>query len=143
MYGSDIRHIMELIRSTYPFLPDKPIFFVEGDRNYYFSKINLPFQIGTGYMLSMVFRNRPQIPKEIMVMNYFRKQEDFGYMEFEDKGYGYFGNREELVRFFAKNSGISTNQIVGMYYYGYTDTLVDETEAIRDFVEKERIKQVP
>jgi len=138
VYGQDIRYTMSLVRSAYPGLPDKPIFLVEGDRNFYYAKINLPFQTGVGYMLALIFRDNPVIPKEILAKNFLSKYEDYGYKEEGSKGFGYFGNREELLDFFRKNPHISPEQIISFYYFGYSRQLKDQTQEVRSFIKENR-----
>jgi len=135
VYGNDIVNSMKAIHSLYPSLPDKPIFLVEGDRNYYYAKINLPYQVGVGYMMALTFRDSPMIPKEIMTLSYFSKYSDYGYKEFGEKAFGFFGNREDLLNFFRNNPDVSTDQVVALYYHGYTGELIDQTEIVRKFIE--------
>lgn len=137
-YSSDIRSAMVSIRSLYPRLPNKPIFLVEGDKKYYYANINLPFQEGGGYMLALTFRDYPVIPKELLGSIYLAKHEEQGYKEIGNKGYGYYWNRSDLLEFFRGHPDISTNQIVGMYYYGYTGKLVDTSVSIQEFIDAHR-----
>jgi hypothetical protein len=134
MYGSDIRTAMSVIRSAYPALPDKPIFFVEGDRNFYYPNNVLPFQLGTGYMLSLTFISNPGIPKELFRDSYLWHFFDQGYKEIGDKGFGYFWNKKDLLNFFRTNKNLFVDQLVGIYYYGNDRRVRDTTPLIKEYI---------
>jgi Dolichyl-phosphate-mannose-protein mannosyltransferase len=137
-YGNEIAYVMNLIRKTYPTIPEKPIFLVEGDRNYYYSEINMPFQAGPGFMLELTFARSPVISKQLLKTSYLVELTDQGYKEVGNQGFGYFRNRSELVDLFRSNPNLSVNQIVGMYYHGNDRTLSDTTESIRAYIQMMR-----
>lgn len=137
-YGAATKAAMTAIRSLYPTLPDKPIFLVEGDKKFYYANINLPFQEGAGYMLALTFMDYPAISNELLGINYLAKHEAQGYKEVGNKGIGYFWDRNDLLKFFQDHPNISADQIVGMYYYGFTGKLVDTTSPVREFVDTHR-----
>lgn len=131
VYGNDIRTAISVFRTTYPILPDKPIFFVEGDRNYYYQNNVLPFQLGTGYMLGVTFMPNPSIPREVLRDNYLSRFFDQGYKEVGNKGFGYFWNKKDLLKLFRTNKNLSVNQLVGIYYYGNDRRVRDTTPSLR------------
>jgi hypothetical protein len=131
VYGNDIKSAMQTIRTSYPVLPAKPIFFVEGDRKYFFDNNVLPFKLGTGYMLLLTFKDNPQISGKMIGDNYLYKFFDQGYKEIGDKGFGYFWNKKDLLNFFRTNKNLSVDQLVGIYYYGNDRRVLDTTSALR------------
>jgi hypothetical protein len=131
VYGNDIKAAMLTIRDAYPVLPAKPIFFVEGDRKYFFDNNVLPFKLGTGYMLLLTFKDSPQIPMTMIGENYLSNFFEQGYKEIGDKGFGYYWNRSDLLELFKTNKSISVDQLVGIYYYGNDRRVRDTTSSIR------------
>ena len=134
LYGSDIKIAMSAIRDTYPTIPNKPIFYVEGDRDFFYPNNPLPFQLGTGYMLSLTFMSNPVIPKELFKESYLWHFFDQGYKEIGEKGFGYYWNKKDLVELFRTNKDISVNQLVGIYYYGNDQRVRDITSSITEYV---------
>lgn len=134
VYGNDIKVAMLAVRSTYPILPNKPIFFVEGDRDFYYPNNPMPFQLGTGYMLSLTLISNSNIPKELFRDSFLWHFFDQGYREIGNKGFGYYWNKKDLLELFKTNNGISVDQLVGIYYYGNDRRVRDITPSIKEFV---------
>ena len=134
LYGSDIKIAMSAIRDTYPTIPNKPIFYVEGDRDFFYPNNPLPFQLGTGYMLSLTFMSNPVIPKELFKESYLWHFFDQGYKEIGEKGFGYYWSKKDLVELFRINKDISVNQLVGIYYFGNDQRVRDITSSITEYV---------
>ncbi|MFZ2025199.1 MAG: hypothetical protein WAV51_02885 [Microgenomates group bacterium] len=134
LYGSGIKIAMSAIRGSYPTIPNKPIFYVEGDRDFFYPNNPLPFQLGTGYMLSLTFMSNPVIPKELFKESYLWHFFDQGYKEIGNKGFGYYWNKKDLVELFKTNKDISVDQLVGIYYYGNDQRVRDITSSITEYV---------
>ena len=130
-YGNDIKIAMSTIRNTYSTIPNKPIFYVEGDRKYFFDNNVLPFKLGSGYMLLLTFQNYPQISIDLIGENYLSKFFDQGYKEIGEKGFGYYWNKKDLFELFKANKDLSVEQVIGIYYYGNDQRVRDITQEIR------------
>ncbi|MFZ2769821.1 MAG: hypothetical protein WAZ50_01720, partial [Minisyncoccia bacterium] len=131
-YGNEIKVAMSAIRNTYSTIPNKPIFYVEGDRKYFFDNNVLPFKLGSGYMLLLIFQNYPQISIDLIGENYLSKFFDQGYKEIGDKGFGYYWNKKDLFELFKANKDLSVEQVIGIYYYGDDKRVHNITQEIQN-----------
>jgi len=138
LYTSDIRFLIFDMNRIIPILPEKPILYITGDRNFFYQNNVVPFQYGTGFMTMIAFRTHEQIPKELISELYLSRFLEEGYRELNGKGYGYFWQKEALFDLFNKNSSLQTGQVIGLYYYGNERKLVDITGEIRDEISKNR-----
>ncbi len=128
MYGDAIRATMALLRSSVSVLPEHPVFYIDSDRDYYFTNNKLPFQLGTGYMMFLALRDRPQIPGRLVGDLWLWKYFEEGYDR--DSGVGYFWNRDHLRDAVTKYN-IQREQLVGIFFNSKNDTLMDISESVR------------
>ena len=138
IYGNDITLVMTEVKHVFPKIPAKPIFFVDGDRTFFLTNTHFPLQLGPGYMLMMAYAPSPNVSTDLLGMNYLCGLTDQGYTEVNEKGYGYFFDKDKLLRLFQTDKSLSSDQIVGMYYYGNDRRLIDITQTIREYVDRYR-----
>jgi hypothetical protein len=131
LYSRDIQDVIDQMNHVVPVLPDKPIFYITGDRNFFYQNNFVPFQFGTGYMTMMAFRERGSIPKKLFRELYLSKYLEEGYKEDSGQGYGYFWQKEALFDLFKKDNSLNVEQVIGFYYFGNDRKLVSITDSIK------------
>ena len=115
-------------------LPEKPIFYIEGDSPgfYGLSDLAVPFQQGMGYTIMVWFFDTGKIPGSFLSSSFLWNINAQGYKEDKEKGFGYYWNRDALKHLFAQRPDISPGQVVGFRYVASQKKLIDITGEIRN-----------
>ncbi|HCM82184.1 MAG: hypothetical protein UV63_C0001G0057 [Microgenomates group bacterium GW2011_GWC1_43_11] len=131
LYSMDIQKLIVDMNRIVPMLSEKPIFYISGDRNFFYQNNVVPFQYGTGFMIMMAFRERNEIPRQLIREKYLSRFLEEGYKEIGGEGFGYFWQKESLCNLFHKDRALRTDQVIGLYYFGNERKLIDITGDIR------------
>ena len=131
LYSMDIQKLIVDMNRIVPMLSEKPIFYISGDRNFFYQNNVVPFQYGTGFMIMMAFRERNEIPRQLIREKYLSRFLEEGYKEIGGEGFGYFWQKESLCSLFHKDRALRTDQVIGLYYFGNERKLIDITGDIR------------
>lgn len=78
-----------------------------------------------GYTLTVWYARSEKIPQQLFKVNFLWNINEQGYKEMEDKGYGYFWDREKIARFFDTVFSLQTEQIIALHYNAYSRILED------------------
>jgi hypothetical protein len=117
-------------------MPQKPIFYIEGDSPGYYGIANLavPFQQGVGYTLMSWFFDTGVVPSSLLSSYYLWNINEQGYTEVEGGGFGYFWDKVQLESLLIARSDIEVTQLIGYRYTSSDKTLTDITEELRAHV---------
>ena len=127
--GSERREIINQILTTYPYLPDKTIFFTE-------SESPLPFQTGFGYPLLVSYVNKGEKNAALLHPKMFligSNSQD--YREVGDQSFGYFRDFEKLLQTY-ETSNLTPKNIYAFRWQNKDHALSDITEEIREKIIK-------
>lgn len=128
------KHAIEQFTQIRRDLPDKPIIYLTGNTEYfYLFHQYIPMRLNAGYALMIWYYKMGKIPGELIMEPYHFDQGE-GYRVIGTKAYGYFNTKQDLLALFMKNSSLSTDQVVGFYYDGSSDTLTDYTTEIKAYL---------
>lgn len=131
--------ILKMIKLEYPVLPNKVVFYFESDRSYYGLAENykiMPFQTNLGlnifawYSSTESFSNDFLNGKKFFLYNLT----DEGYREYENRGFGYFWNYENLKEFINQND-FPIESIISFIYDSVSGRLLNNTNSIRSNLE--------
>jgi hypothetical protein len=139
--ANDRRNLLSSFTNQYPHLPDKPIIYLSGDSPgfYGLADVMVPLQQGPGYTLMVWYYRTGVIPETLIRENFLWNMYEEGYREIDGKGFGFFRNKNELIKTYQQNSNLNTNQLVGFFYNGSQKKLIDVTQSLRKEVEENRI----
>ncbi|MEK7092406.1 MAG: discoidin domain-containing protein, partial [Patescibacteria group bacterium] len=131
--GSLRRNILFHIKSEYPTLPDKTVFYIESDTSYYglaeHERI-LPFQSGFGQTLLVWYHEGENFPKELYQNKFLWDITDQGYRGVDNKGFGYFRSFDELIKGVLENR-IDPASVFAFSYKSDEKKIIDITEQTR------------
>lgn len=131
--GQTRKAILEEVKSRYPILPSKSIFYFQSDTTYYGlppeEKIP-PFQGGLGQILLIWYSSDSYFPSKFYQNQYLWEITDEGYMEVEGIGYGYFRNWDKLQKIVSSHH-LSPDSVTAFSWKGQTNTLTDITTDVR------------
>lgn len=134
--GEAVTSAVKAMKKKWKTLPDKAIVYLEGDRFFYHPTLKVPFQLGPGFMMMVVYYDTGTIPKELIDSWFLLSVSEEGYREVSSQAFGYFYEISELQEFLSKNPHIATKQIVGMRFDSNTGEFIDITDrVIRDIVQ--------
>lgn len=135
LQSNDIKHVMYEIKRVKPTLQQNPIIYLDGDRNYYFyHSLKVPFQIGPGHMLALLYYSQDNISKDVLINMPFWKIDSQGYSESEGKGFGYYWDINVLIEQFRIDQRLNTGQLIGLYYNSQEGKIYDITEKIQSMI---------
>lgn len=146
---SEIRlSILNTIKSQYPTLAKKSVFYTESDSSFYgitASERILPFQSGFGQTLLVWYDPVMDFPKDFFKNKFLWGITDQGYKEVNDVGYGYFRDFDLLTKAIEENN-IPLNGIISFSYDSENKELRKTSEEIVGrlegfFIEKKKIVQ--
>ena len=124
-------HAVVAMKKVWPTLPDKAIVYIEGDRFYYHPTLKIPFQLGPGFMMMVLYYNTGKIPKELIDSWYLLSVQEEGYKVSGNKAFGYFYEINALKDIYAHNPKLKQEQLVGMHYDSTQEKFIDITAQIQ------------
>lgn len=129
------KSILTKIRSAYPIVPKRVIYYVESDRPYYGLPLGeniLPFQSGFGQtLLAWYSGHGASFPSCFFKGEYLYELLSEGYKECGGRGYGYFRKRETLKKMLSETAFKKEN-IIAFSYSSSNNTLVDITQELQN-----------
>jgi len=128
------REILEQIKSDYPSLPQRIIFYTASDTSFYGlpedEKI-LPFQTNFGSNLFVWYLPTETFSPKMLENGWFLYGvTDEGYKEFDSRGFGYFRDLENLKKAVEENK-LPIESIIAYRYDSFAERLYDTTEEVR------------
>lgn len=130
-------HLLTQMKRVEPDLPDKPIFYIEGNQTAYYGVRNLPvpLQQGVGYSLMVYFYNSGKIPSQFLSDWFLWDLGSQGYKEIDpNHGYGFYTDKNVLRELFLSNKNLRKEQIVGFYYNSNTQTVTNISRDIQSYI---------
>lgn len=131
--GQMRKSILETIKSKYPYLPHKTVFYIQSDRSYYGLPVSdkiPPFQAGLGQILLIWYSDKIIFPVKFYQAQYLWGITDENYMEVEGFGYGYFRNFDKLQQA-VYSYNLPPNSVIAFSWDGERKHLTDITPEIR------------
>lgn len=131
--GEVRKSILSQIHSYVPKLNKKTIFYTESDKSYYGLSEDikiLPFQSGFGQTLLAYYYPSENFPTSFYKNRYLWEITSQGYKEFDDRGFGYFRDFNEMAGM-IKNKGLSPDIVLGFRYDSTTEVVHDITTDVR------------
>lgn len=126
--------ILNFIKSKYPVLPDRVVFYTKSDMSYYGlpaeDKI-LPFQSGLGQTLLVYYQEDENFPKDFFPGDYLWEITSQGYEEAGGRGFGYFRDIESLKKNLNEYN-IPKESVIAFSWSGLTNQLTDITVEVRN-----------
>lgn len=128
------KEILNKIKTNYPDLPPKAVFYIESDTAYYGlppEEKTLPFQTGPGRTLLVWYYEQEKYPPCLFEDSFlYVLPSSQGFRFCQGRGFGYFRQYEKLAEVFMKEE-ISPNEVFAFSFTGKNNKLVDITEEIR------------
>lgn len=128
--GTDMQLFVSELRKVQQTLPEKPVVFIDSDKNYVREGTKIPFLLGDGYILSVLLYQTGKIPDDILAKRLYEGFGENGYTQQGEKAFGYYSNRNSLIEALQQQM-FDVDQVVFWYYKGYAHQLEDRTEAFR------------
>lgn len=118
------KNILLSLSNLYPNLPQKPVFFIQSNADYYVVGNRLPFQQGNGYTLLVwyYYKSFDVVPKELLQEGFLWDILDQGYKEVGDKGFGYYSDSNTLKKD-IQDKKVRKENIVALFYNSQSKTL--------------------
>lgn len=135
----DIKGLTEQMRATLQYVPNKPILFIGGSKDYYFYPGHkTPFQLGTGYISMILYYDKGVVPSKLIQDDFLIKFGEEGYKEVGTQAFGYFWNKEKLLEEYKANPNLSLNQVIAYEYDGQTKRLIPITDSLKTYIKENR-----
>ncbi|MDO8638506.1 MAG: hypothetical protein Q7R43_02945 [Candidatus Daviesbacteria bacterium] len=142
LQGQERKKILQEIKSRYPNLPSKVVFYTESDRSYYGLPEEdriLPFQSGLGQTLLVWYFPAENFPKEFLQNRFLWDIKDQGYKQslpsgegkgIGDRGFGYFRDID-LLKQALKEYNIPVESVIAFSWSGGNKELIDISVGIK------------
>jgi len=136
--GTERKNILYEIKSNYPVLPPKVVFYMVSDSSYYglpeADRI-FPFETNFGRTLMVWYLPTENLPKGFFSqIDFLHGLTDEGYRYFENRGFGYFRNLDSLLMAINENK-LGKESIIAYQYDSVSKTLTDITSQVREKIE--------
>jgi hypothetical protein len=132
--GNDIKQVIQQMKVLYPKLPDRSVVYITGDADFFgYQHHPLPFQLGTGFMISMIYYPSGVIPTSFIHERYLMSFSSQGYRDENEKAFGYFWDLS-LLKKTVKDKRITQDKIIGLYYDSSKKELRDVSKDIRQSI---------
>lgn len=134
--GKEREDILNIIKKSYPKLPEKVIFFIESDSSYYYQEEKiLPFQSGLGQIL-LVWYRQENLGIVFYTNRFLWEINSQGYQEIGNRGFGYFRDYQ-LLRETVKKYQIPVESVIGFSWKGKDESFVNISDKIREHLKVE------
>lgn len=136
--GKEMTGFLSSYKKVMPSMPPNSILLIEGDRNYYYEHNTMPFQLGGGYILSVIYYKDGTIPLTA-IKRTPAAEEPFvsfgsqGVVSDGKKTFGYYWDRN-MLRKDLKEKKFSINQVRAFRYTSGNSQIANITEEIRTFL---------
>lgn len=131
--GIERHKILGQIKSYYPAIPVKTVFYTESNSSFYglpdLEKI-MPFQSGFGQTLLVWYQKTEKFPVEFFHNYFLWEIESQGYKEKGGRGFGYFRDFNLMIDTMEKE-GVFGDSVIAFRYDSESKTLEDITEEIQ------------
>lgn len=130
--------ILNEIKTQYPDLPARVIFFIASDRPYYGlpdEERVLPFQSGLGQTLLVFFNESENFPKEFFKNRFLWEIGSQGYQEIDGRGFGYFRDPRLLNDSLSKYD-LDYDSVISYSWDGEIQKLTNTTNETREMLSK-------
>lgn len=127
------KSFLTVIKSSYPRLPQKVIFFIQSDTAYYGmpeSEKGLPVQIGFGKMLMIWYQKEESFHGCMYEDQFLLSILEEGYRNCGGRGVGYFRKYDKLLRAIRENH-LSPDTVIAYSWHGNTNQFTDTTSEIQ------------
>lgn len=126
---SQRKQILGVIRTSYPDIGQKPVFYTESDTTYLDPKEKiLPFQSGFGQTLMVVYAAEKKVDPKLFAEDFLWGIYTTGYKEVDSNGFGYFRDYPTLLKALEDN-GLSSENVYAFHWDG--ERLTDITKTVR------------
>ncbi len=135
--GTQRKALLKTLIGDIPTLPKKSAILIVSDTGYYGFGPIPPFQTNFGQVLSVIYYDRNQLPKEFMQSDFLSKNSltGEGYKEIGERGFGYFITEETALRT-AIDTNLPAESIFAFTWNGKTNTLTNISPEIRSKLDK-------
>lgn len=133
-------NILNTIKSSYPKLPEKTVFFIESDSAAYglpYEVKILPFQSGFGQTLLVWYYGDQYIPKGFYKDRFLWDIKSEGYKEIEGYGFGYFRDFEKVKKT-VKDYQLPLDCVISFSWKKDSNLFLDTTKETRSRLERNR-----
>lgn len=131
--GSVRSTILDTVKTNYPRLPNRVVFYFESNQSYYGLPEDTripPFQSGLGQTLLAWYYTTQRFPKAFFEDRYLWEIDSQGYVELDGVGFGYFRDKDLLKSELAKYN-LPRESLVAFKWDGGSQTLTDITTTLR------------
>ncbi len=132
--GKAMTGFMTALKKENPTLPPKAILYFESDRTYFYDNNILPFKLGSGYILSILYYHDGPIPAASLLKEQLLDFGSQGIVEGDEKMFGYYQNKESLKNDFVEKHLFSTDKIKAFRFISTNNSVIDITDQIRKYL---------
>jgi hypothetical protein len=132
--GIEMSEFVKSYKSLKLIIPDCPIFFVTGNRNYYYDNNKLPFQLGAGYIMLVMNYKTGKIDKNLISERYLQDFGSQGFVRLKSTCYGYFWDQNELLKLFLTDGSVNYDQLIALRWNSDTKTVYNIKSEISNFI---------
>jgi hypothetical protein len=133
--GNEMTGFMKAMHKALPKVPERTVLLIESDRTYYYDYNNLPFKLGAGYILGIIYYQDGTIPRDMLQKETLMGFGSQGVLNDGKKLFGYYRNRNDLKSDLLTKHLFTPDQVVSFTFSSTTNTVTDETDKIRDFLD--------
>jgi hypothetical protein len=132
--GKAMTGFISRIKNTMPKLSNNTIVYFESDRTYFYDNNILPFKLGNGYVLSILYYFDGYIPEASLLKEPLLDFGSQGIVKGNGKIFGYYQNKEMLKNDCINKHVFSANQVRAFRFISNADTVIEITEEIRNYL---------
>ena len=126
-YAKERKQFLKSIKLLHPRIGPNSVFYVTGNKDFYIANHKVPFQQGLGFTLMVWYYDSEKIPGGLVIDNFLWDIQSQGFEHKDDSGFGYFWDYNTLKNT-IKEKKLSKKSIIGLYYDGDKQELIDITD---------------
>jgi hypothetical protein len=132
--GQAMTGFIKSLKKITPGISENMVLYFESDRTYFYDNNVLPFKLGSGYVLGILYYPARIVPIVSLIKEPLVDFGSEGVVKGEGKTFGYYQNRKTLKNDFVKNYLFTTDQVRAFRFNSGDSSISDITEEIRAYL---------
>jgi hypothetical protein len=135
--GQAMTGFITSLKKITPEISKNTVFYFESDRTYFYDNNILPFKLGSGYVLGILYYPDGIVPTASLIKEPLVDFGSEGVAKDDGKTFGYYQNKKTLKKDFIEKQLFSPDQVRAFRFNSGDNSITDITEEIHTYLQSQ------